>query len=63
MKNQTYSKVAGTVFLVIALMHLLRIINGWEASISGWAAPLWLSWLGLVAGSVLAYFGFRSAKA
>ena len=47
------------LFLVIALVHLLRIVFGWPAQLAGWSVPLWLSWLALVVTGALAWFGFR----
>jgi hypothetical protein len=47
------------VFLIVAVLHLLRIIFGWPARIGGLDIPLWASWLALVVAGALAYFGFR----
>jgi hypothetical protein len=34
-----------TLFLVVAIMHLLRIIFGWQVEIGGLSIPFWASWL------------------
>jgi len=47
------------LFLIIAALHLLRIVFGWPAQIGGWSIPVWVSWLALVATGVLAALGFR----
>jgi len=47
------------LFLIIAAVHLLRIVFGWPAQIGGWSIPVWVSWLALVATGVLAALGFR----
>jgi hypothetical protein len=45
--------VTATLFLVVAIMHLLRIIFGWQVEIGGLSIPFWVSWLGvLVAGGL-----------
>jgi NAD/NADP transhydrogenase beta subunit len=57
--RQTYNTVTAAVFLIVAVVHLLRIIFGWAAQIGGLDIPVWVSWLALVAAGALAYFGFR----
>lgn len=57
-----YLKTAGTIFLIIALLHLLRLIFGWSAVMEGWSVPLWLSGVALVVAGYLAYEGFRLSK-
>jgi len=50
--------VTATLFLVVAIMHLLRIIFGWQVEIGGLSIPSWVSWLGVLVGGALTYFGF-----
>ena len=52
-------RVTATLFLIVAIMHLLRIIFGWPVEIGGLSIPLWVSWLGVLVAGGLAYFGFR----
>ncbi len=59
MEQRTYNTLTAMLFLIIALLHLLRIILGWPAQIGGVDIPLWASWLALVVTGALAYFGFR----
>jgi hypothetical protein len=61
MNQKQFSFVAGAVFAVVALVHLLRIYMGWDIVIGGWAAPLWLSWIAAIGAAALSYFGLRSA--
>jgi hypothetical protein len=44
----------------MAIMHLLRIIFGWDVQIGGVAIPFWVSWLALPIAGALAYFGFHA---
>ena len=39
-----FSKVAALVFGLIAVLHLARLVYGWEAVIGGWVVPMWFSW-------------------
>ena len=62
MTQRTFSKVAGVIFLLIAILHALRLAYGWPAVIGGWAVPMWLSWAALIIAGYLAYQGFRLSK-
>jgi hypothetical protein len=57
--QRTYNAVTAALFLIVAVLHLLRIVFGWTADIGGLAIPIWVSWLGLVVAGALAYSGFR----
>jgi hypothetical protein len=50
--------VTAAVFSVVGLVHLLRIVLGWEAVVEGWRIPMWLSWLAMILTAVLAHNGF-----
>lgn len=43
-----YRKITGTIFALVAAVHLARLIFGWEITIAGWALPLWVSVIGVV---------------
>lgn len=62
MSQKTYLKTAGVVFLIIAALHLLRLVLGWSAVFQGWSVPQWLSAVALVVAGYLAYEGFRLSK-
>ena len=40
-------RIAGTIFGIVAIAHLLRIITGIHILIGGWSLPIWVNWLGL----------------
>jgi hypothetical protein len=44
MKDRFYSLISGTVFGVVALLHLLRLANNWPFQVGPWSLPLWASW-------------------
>ena len=62
MNRKTYMTVTATLFLIVAIMHLLRIIFGWPVEIGGLSIPFWVSWLGVLVAGGLAYFGFRQHR-
>ena len=59
MNQRSFSLVAGIIFTVIALLHLLRIIYGWNPVIEGWMVPKWISWVALIVSGYLGYEGLR----
>lgn len=59
MDKKTFNGVAGVIFLLIAVLHALRMLYGWDAAIGGWAVPMWFSWAGVVIAGYLAWSAFR----
>jgi hypothetical protein len=62
LSQKTYTTITATLFLAIGILHLLRIIFGWQAEIGGLSIPLWVSWLALPVTAALVYFGFTQKK-
>lgn len=61
-KKTKFDMVAGTVFLIVAVVHLLRIILGWEISINGMTMPFWPSYIAVIVAGSLAYYGLCGPK-
>jgi hypothetical protein len=57
--QKTFLAVSGTIFGVIALLHLARILAGWPARIGTFDVPTWCSWVSLVVAGGLACSAFR----
>ena len=57
MNPKSYYLIAGIIFLVVALAHFLRIINGWEVNIANFAIPMWVSWVAVILLGWLDYQG------
>ncbi len=62
MSQKTFSLVAGVIFLVIALMHVLRLVLKWEVVVNGRTMPMWVSWVGVLIAGCLAYEDFRLSQ-
>ena len=62
MNQKSYYLTTGAVFLVIAILHLLRIVNGWPANISGFVVSMWLSWGAVPFAGYRAYHGLKIKK-
>jgi hypothetical protein len=62
MSQRTFSLVAGVVFGLVALAHVLRILLGWSIVIQDLSVPMWASWIAVIVMGYLAYEGFRLAR-
>ena len=58
MTQKTFNVVAGTIFLIVAVLHAIRLLRGWTFIIGSWNAPMWVSCLGLALAGFLAYAAF-----
>jgi hypothetical protein len=59
MRQKAFSLVAGLIFLLIAVMHVLRLALKWEVVLNDWSVPMWASAMAIV---ITAYLGFESLK-
>lgn len=57
--KKSFTLIAIAVFVLVAIMHLLRLILGWEVTLAGLAVPMWISALGLVVAVGLALMVWR----
>ena len=57
MDQKTFVLLAGAIFEIVALAHLVRILMGWSIVIDNWTVPMWLSWVALVIAGGLSYTG------
>jgi threonine/homoserine/homoserine lactone efflux protein len=62
MSQRTFLLVAGVVFGLVALAHVLRIVFGWSLTIQDFSVPMWASWIAIIVAGYLAYEGFRLAR-
>ncbi len=61
MTREVFCIVAGVIFAVVALLHLLRIYMDWPVVIADWSVPMWVSWIALVVAGILAIWGLAFA--
>ena len=62
MSQKSYLSVTGVIFFIIAILHLLRLVLGWEAVIGSWNVPTWVSCVALVLSGYLAFSAFKLSK-
>jgi hypothetical protein len=46
-------RVAGTIFGIVAALHLLRVVTGIPIAISGWMLPMWVNVMGFAGPGLL----------
>jgi hypothetical protein len=56
-----FSAIAALVLAVVAVLHLLRFILGWEIVINGMSIPLWASAVASLLAAGLAIMAWREA--
>lgn len=59
MSPRTYFRLSGTIFSVIFLLHFARMLYSWQAEIAGWTIPMWLSFVAVIIGALMANTAFR----
>lgn len=52
-------RVAGTIFGIVALVHLWRLLTGFDAVVAGWQVPLWVNGLGAAVTGALCLWLWR----
>jgi len=62
MTQRTFSLVTAILFCLVALLHGVRLLRGWQVTIEGAVIPIWISWIGLAIAAYLAYQGFLLSK-
>ena len=62
MNAQTYSRLAGTIFAIVAILHLIRALKGTEATLGGMTIPVEASWVGVLVSGTLAWLGFTARR-
>lgn len=59
---RSYLVVSGSVFGLIGLLHLLRILLGWHATVADYSVPTWFSIIAVGVFFYLAGWAVRLGK-
>ena len=54
--------IAIVIFSLVAVLHVLRLIFGWQAVIDGLVIPMWASVAGLIIAGGLAIMLWRESR-
>lgn len=60
MNAVTFSRLAGSIFLLIALLHVYRLFSYFPILVGSFSVPQGASWAGLVLAGGLAFLGLRA---
>jgi len=53
--------IASVIFGVVAFVHIIRLAGGLPLRLGDWMAPMWLSWVAVVALGYLAIKFWKTA--
>jgi uncharacterized membrane protein YecN with MAPEG domain len=56
--SNAYAAVSALIFAIVAVMHLVRIINRWSVVIGPNNISMTVSWVALVVSGLLSIWGF-----
>jgi hypothetical protein len=56
--SNAYAAVSALIFAIVAVMHVVRIINRWSVVIGPHQISMNVSWVALVVGALLSIWGF-----
>lgn len=64
MPQKIFNRITGIIFIIVAALHLLRSILGWDAILNDWNIPIGVSVVAFLIAAFLAYsaFGFDKAE-
>lgn len=54
-----YELVSGTIFAIVSLVQLTRIVLGWPVQIDLFTVPIWFSGVAFLVAGGLAIWAFR----
>lgn len=63
MNATLYPMITATVFGIVALAHLARVVFAWPVEIARGAVPAWISIVALLVAGTLCVWGLRLARA
>lgn len=60
--KKAYIALTGGIFGLIAILHILRLVNRWPVDIAGHTMPVWLSGFGLAFSGLLSLWALRMLR-
>jgi len=58
MKMRTYVVVSALIFTLVALVHIVRLAQGWPVVLGTLSVPVWTSMLAVLVAGGAAIWGF-----
>jgi hypothetical protein len=54
---KAYIAISGIIFALVAILHLVRIVQGWQVQLADIGVAMSVSWIALVVSASLALWG------
>jgi hypothetical protein len=55
--TKPYIAISATIFALVAIGHLIRIVQGWQVQLGDISVAMSVSWIALVVSAALAVWG------
>lgn len=62
MSAKNYSLLCGIIFLVLLVLHVLRLVMHVHIAVNGMPIMMQASWLGIIVAGLLAFLGIQAWK-
>jgi hypothetical protein len=56
--SESYAALSALIFALVAIMHVVRLIQGWSVAVGPYNVSMNVSWAALVVSALLAIWGF-----
>jgi hypothetical protein len=63
MTVRAYAITSSVIFLLVAIVQLLRLVFQWSVVIGDWHLPMWASIIAVLVAGFLSFAGFRIFQA
>jgi hypothetical protein len=60
--SNSYAIVSALIFAVVAIAHVMRLVNGWSVQIGPYNVSMNVSWAALVVSALIAIWGFMQLR-
>ena len=54
---KSYIAISAIIFALVAIGHIVRLVQGWDVQIGGMGIAMYVSWIALIVSAVLAVWG------
>ena len=56
--SSSYIAISALIFVIVAFVHLARLLKNWPVQVGSYSVPMLVSWVGLPVSALLAFWGF-----
>jgi hypothetical protein len=63
MTVQSYAAATSIIFLLVGVLHLVRVVLQWDVMIGTWHFPIWASVVAIIVAGFLSFAGYRLYRA